>query len=535
MVINIIWVFNVQQQQAVNELREKGLVLTQQLNSTWEFLSINQHRINYTSDGNFEFKGLNCSTAGMSIGVIFSEKSGYRVRYVNTTPRNPLNKADAFEEKVLQKFVNDPTISVYWEVVSEDGIRLFRYITPMRIDETCLECHGGPAGELDISGYPKEGMQEGDLAGAISIIMPTASYDKAIIHNIFLQCVIFLLLIVFCITAIYFFVTKRVISPLGHLETVVKQVEKGDLNIRLNNLDAPEEIENLARHFDSMAKQLKELYNSLEDKVEERTLALEKANEQLKIKQAQLEKMNELLKEDSQYKSDFLAMVSHELRTPLTAIIAFTDILLAQDKFKDTSEAKIITEIRQNSEILLGMINNILDLARLEVGKNPLIMEMVDLVDVINNVENVITPLARHNQIHLVARADPNLPLIQGDYEKIRRIVENLAGNAIKFTPKGGHVNISTTLAEDGRHVLIKVQDDGIGIAPEYLPYIFEKFVQVDSSSSRRYKGSGLGLALAKELTELHGGVITVESELNKGSTFTVILPIGKTKGEEVQ
>ena len=90
-------------------------------------------------------------------------------------------------------------------------------------------------------------------------------------------------------------------------------------------------------------------------------------------------------------------------------------------------------------------------------------------------------------------------------------------------------------MAEDGRHVLIKVQDDGIGIAPEYLPYIFEKFVQVDSSSSRRYKGSGLGLALAKELTELHGGVITVESELNKGSTFTVILPIGKTKGEEVQ
>lgn len=172
MSINILLVFQIQQNQAVNELKEKGLVLTQQLDSTWEFLSINQHRINTSAIGDFDFKGLNCSTAGMSIGVIFAEKNGYKIRYVNTNPRNSLNEPDPFEKEVLEELSNDTAIDSYWELVKEEGQRYFRYVTPMRIDETCLECHGEPAGEIDISGYAKEGMKIGDLAGAISITMP---------------------------------------------------------------------------------------------------------------------------------------------------------------------------------------------------------------------------------------------------------------------------------------------------------------------------------------------------------------------------
>lgn len=529
--INILWVFHTQQQQAVNELKEKGEVLTQQIESTWEFLTINQNRINYSASGDFDFKGLNCSTAGMSINVIFFEKNGYKIRFVNTNPRNPLNKPDSFEQKVLREFASDTNISSYWELVKEEDERFFRYVTPMRIDDSCLECHGEPVGETDISGYPKEGKKLGDLAGGISITMPTTMYDQAIVFNMIWQCMIFTILIICCVAAIYFFVTKLVTKPLGHLETAVKQVGEGNLNVELKNFSAPEEIEELAGHFDSMARQLKELYSGLEDQVEQRTLELKKANEQLQIKQVQLENVNLLLKEDSQYKSDFLAMVSHELRTPLTAIIAFSEILLQKKQFKEESEAQILYEIKENSEVLLRMINNILDLASVETGKNSLMLETLDLVDVINNVESVIRPLALRSNINLVARVQRDVPLIQGDYEKVRRIIENLAGNAIKFTHEGGNVNILASLAEDQQNVLIKVQDDGIGISRVNQDQIFEKFVQVDSSSSRHYSGNGLGLALAKELTELHGGTISVESELYEGSTFTVLLPIGKAKG----
>lgn len=532
MILNIFFVFNIQEKQAINELREKGLVLTQQLDSTWEFLSINQYRINHTSRGEFEFKGLNCSTAGMSIGVIFAEKNGYKIRYVNTNPRNSLNEPDPFEEEVLKKFDEDRTLDSYWDLEKKDGQRYFRYVTPMRIDETCLECHGEPAGEIDISGHPKEGLKIDDLAGAISITMPTHIQDQAIVFNMFWQCATFTILIIGCVFAIYYFVNKRVTKPIEHLENAVKQVGEGDLDVDLQDFKAAEEIEDLAAHFDSMAKQLKELYLDLENKVEQRTLELGKANEQLQIKQAQLEKVNALLKEDSQYKSDFLAMVSHELRTPLTAIIIFSEILLKKNKFEDSSEEQILYEIKENSEVLLHMINNILDLARIETGKNSLTIETVDLVDVINNVESVVRPLALRNEINLTARVERGVPLIQGDYEKVRRIIENLAGNAIKFTPAGGNVSIRASLSERQGYVEISVQDDGIGISKENQAHIFEKFVQVDSSSSRQYNGSGIGLALAKELTELHGGVIAVESDLNKGSTFTVLLPIENKRGK---
>jgi len=532
MIINIFFVFHIQEKQAISELREKGLVLTQQLVSTWEFLSINQHRINTTSDGEFEFKGLNCSTAGMSIGVIFAEKNGYKIRYVNTNPRNSLNEPDLFEAEVLEKFRGDEALTSYWELTKDEGRRYFRYITPMRIDESCLECHGEPVGELDISGYPKEGMKIGDLAGAISITMPTNIQDQAIVFNMFWQCITFTLLIIVCVLAIYYFVNRRVTNPIEHLEQAVKQVGKGNLDINLEYFNAAEELEDLAYHFDSMAKQLKELYSDLEHKVEERTIELEKANEQLQIKQAQLEKVNALLKEDSQYKTDFLAMVSHELRTPLTAIIVFSEILLKKKNFVDSEEEQILGEIKENSEVLLYMINNILDLARIETGKKLLKIETLDLVDVINNVESVVRPLAHRNDINLTTGVDRGVRLIQGDYEKVRRIIENLAGNAIKFTPAGGNVSIRAALAEEPGYIKIMVQDDGIGISQENQAHIFEKFVQVDSSSSRRFNGSGLGLALAKEFTELHGGTITVESELNQGSTFVVYLPIGKEKGD---
>lgn len=526
LMINIVWAFVTQRQQAINEMKENGHVLTQQLHSTWEFMSINQDRINYSSDGKFDFKGLNCSTVGRSVGVIFAEKSGYVIRYVKENPRNPANQPDEFERMSLGKFDRDNAVTADWAIVKHNDERLFRYITPLRIDQTCLECHGDPAGEKDISGYPKEGMKLGSLAGAISIIMPADIYLKAIAFNMLWQCAFVLLLMIACVIAIYFLITKLITRPLGELETVIKQVEDGDLNIKLKDLKAPGEIKELANHFNDMARQLKNLYSDLENRVEQRTLELGKANEELKEKQIQLEKVNVRLEEDSQHKSDFLAIMSHELRTPLTAIIAFTEILETGGQLQNDNELNIINEIKLNSQILLGMINNTLEMARLETGKNELLIETVDMVDVINNVESIIRPLVHCKQINLTTNVDREVPLIQGDYEKIRRMVENLAGNAVKFTPDGGNIAIYVTTAADGQYVLVRVTDDGIGIDKAEQPYIFDKFYQVNTSLARKYSGSGLGLALAKQVADLHGGTITVESEPNKGSTFTISMPI---------
>ncbi len=529
LVIYMSWTYYTQRQQSINEMREKAQVLTKQIDATWEFMVINQDKINYNSDGYFEFKGLSCSMAGMSIGAIFSEKSDYKTRYIRETPRNPINEPDDFEMAQLAKFDEDSSLTEAWEIVEYDGERMFRYVTPMYIEQSCLECHGGPEGELDVAGYPKEGLQVGDRYGAISIMMPTKLYDQALARSMLWACLFFLFLLVVGVISIYYFVTNLVTKPLGKLERAVQQVEKGDLNVNLNGLDAHGEIRDLADHFDNMAKQLKDLYGKLESKVEQRTLELARANEDLRNKQIQLEAANQRLKAESQYKSDFLAIVSHELRTPLTSIIAFTEILLTENNTKD-NEYYILGEIKSNSQVLLNMINNILDMARLETGKNDLLLETVDLVDVINNVEAVIRPLAHNKNINFTTNVERDVPLIIADYEKIRRIVENLAGNAIKFTKQNGNVEILVSLDNQKENILIKVKDDGIGICKEDQPYIFDKFVQVDTSSSRRYNGSGLGLALAWELTKLHGGTIVVDSELNKGSTFIVSIPIDEAK-----
>ena len=182
-------------------------------------------------------------------------------------------------------------------------------------------------------------------------------------------------------------------------------------------------------------------------------------------------------------------------------------------------------EIRKNSENLLRLINNILDLAKIEAGRNEIKIDTVDLTDVIGSVEGVILPLAKQKGIIFHTCFLPDVPLIKADPEKIRRVVENLASNAVKFTDKGGKIIISVAYEKNDKEVIITISDTGIGIREDEQKIIFERFTQSDSSNSRKYSGTGLGLALAKELVEMHGGWITVESRIDRGSVFKVGIP----------
>jgi len=525
--IKFFWDYKEQQMQAMNEMREKAQVITKQQIATWEFMSINQDRINYDKDGEFNFKHMNCSTVAMGIGVIFSELTQYTMKPTNIEYRNALNQPDEYELKVLEQFKANPQLEENWSIDTVEGEKVFRYMSPLKIDDSCLSCHGETKGEMDVSGYPKEGYKEGDFGGALSLIMPMDLFLENTRVTFLNNALFFFLLIVVCIISIYFLVTRLVTSSLSELEKAVGKVGSGKLDVDLTDLKAEGEIKQLAIHFQQMTGQLKDLYNNLEIKVEQRTIELEKANDILKQHQQELEEKNLRLKESNSYKSEFLAIMSHELRTPLTSVIAFTELLLSEiPMHEDTeTEREHLEEIRTNSHILLRLINNILDLAKIEAGKTEIRMEMMEMADVIALVEGVILPLAKNKGITLSISISPEVPLIKADPEKIRSLMENLAGNAVKFTQKGGQIWLAVNYDTSTDEVIISVSDTGIGIRKEDLKYIFEKFTQSDSSTSRKYGGTGLGLALAKEIVELHAGWITVESEQNIGSTFTVGIP----------
>ena len=224
-------------------------------------------------------------------------------------------------------------------------------------------------------------------------------------------------------------------------------------------------------------------------------------------------------------KSQFLASMSHELRTPLNAILGFSELLSddATDKFDKATRGRFLDQIHGSGQHLLQLINDILDLSKVEAGQMELHFEPVELGGLIEEVRATIEPLARSKAIRLSTESAGELNLI-ADAAKVKQMLLNLVSNAIKFTPSGGRIDIRTRRLDSW--VEIAVSDSGIGIAKEDLGRLFTEFQQLDAGPARQQEGTGLGLALTRRFAELHGGQVLVESELGKGSTFTVRLPL---------
>jgi signal transduction histidine kinase len=227
----------------------------------------------------------------------------------------------------------------------------------------------------------------------------------------------------------------------------------------------------------------------------------------------------------SQHKSEFLANMSHELRTPLNAVIGFSEVLL-QRMFGELNEKQdeYLNDIYASGQHLLSLINDILDLSKIEAGRMELAPAPFHLPSALENAVTLVKERAARHGIALELDIDPRLGEVVGDERKIKQILLNLLSNAVKFTPEGGRISLKARRT-DGT-VEIAVTDTGIGIAPEDQAAIFEEFRQVGSDETRKQEGTGLGLTLAKKFVELHGGRIWVESELGRGSTFTFALPI---------
>jgi PAS domain S-box-containing protein len=239
-----------------------------------------------------------------------------------------------------------------------------------------------------------------------------------------------------------------------------------------------------------------------------------------------LEESNRQLARATQTKSEFLATMSHELRTPLNSIIGFSELLLDDpgDGPAPSARQRFVSNILQSGRHLLGLVNDILDLTKVEAGRMELRPATFELAASLRAVEAAIRPLAEKKGLTLVTRVSPKISNIYADEGKFKQVLYNLLSNAVKFTPEGGQVQTTARLA----HGLIRVtvSDTGIGIAGEDQERIFEAFQQLDSSSARRHEGTGLGLALAQRLVELQGGRIWVESEPGKGSSFGFTVPL---------
>jgi len=238
----------------------------------------------------------------------------------------------------------------------------------------------------------------------------------------------------------------------------------------------------------------------------------------------ELQKTTEQLKEMDRLKSQFLANMSHELRTPLNSIIGFSRVILKGIDGPITEQQRDdLTSIYNNGQHLLAMLNDILDISKIEAGKMELILEPVDVQQIISGVMSTAAALVRDKPIEFKQEAVSNLPTIRADSTRVRQVILNLLSNAAKFTKEG---QITLRAWADEEQVTISVKDTGIGILPEYQITIFEEFRQVDASTTRRTGGTGLGLAISRHFVEMHGGRIWVESEPDVGSTFTLTLPI---------
>ena len=225
-------------------------------------------------------------------------------------------------------------------------------------------------------------------------------------------------------------------------------------------------------------------------------------------------------------KSAFLANMSHELRNPLNAIIGFCRIVLrrAQPQL-DEKQYGNVKKILTSAEHLLSLINNILDLAKVESGHIEIRRLHFDPLSVINECLSVMEPLVKEKELDLIKQIDPSLPTLYSDEEKLKQILLNLLSNAAKFT-KQGWINIRASSKND--EIVISVTDTGIGVAADELDTIFDEFTQIDSGSTKEYGGTGLGLAISRHLVRLLGGDISVQSKVNEGSTFTLTMPIQK-------
>jgi signal transduction histidine kinase len=367
-----------------------------------------------------------------------------------------------------------------------------------------------------------------EVIGRVEAGFTTGTMRDTIYKITFRVVMVTLVFIAVGIIVSYFFSTS-ITRPIGKLVTATKQVARGDLDYRIE-IQPGDEIGELADSFNRMTGNLKlnldklaDLTDGLERKVKERTLELEQANKKLK-------ESNIRITEADRMKSQFVARMSHELRTPLNAILGFSGIMLEGIEGELTDNVKQdLGIINSSGKHLLALINNMLDLAKIEAGKMELHREKVDIGKIIDEALEGVTALVGNRKIE-IQKEIGEIPRVWADQTKILQVMLNLLSNSVKFTEKG---TITVRAACRNGDLLVSVSDTGIGIREESKRKVFEEFNRLQGSSPGTTGGAGLGLVITKKLVEMHGGRVEMASTFGRGSTFSFTLPVGEKGGPE--
>jgi signal transduction histidine kinase len=312
---------------------------------------------------------------------------------------------------------------------------------------------------------------------------------------------------------VFFFITDRfILRPVRVLQETAEKVSRGDLNIR-SDISTGDEFQQLSETLNTMLTNLK----AGEDQ-------LRSINKALDLKVGELAATNVALDESNRLKSEFLANVSHELRTPLNSILGFAE-LLRESAAGDGKTVRYVQNILSSGKNLLELINDLLDLAKIEAGRMEIRSEPLSLNDLFEGLTSILKPICEAKNVLIEETVAADVPVMKTDPAKLQQVLYNLLANAIKFSPAGGQIELIAA-RENDVHVKISVIDHGPGIADEKQTMIFEKFRQLDGGVTRQHSGTGLGLAISRELTGLIGGRIGVQSQLGQGATFWIVVPV---------
>lgn len=383
----------------------------------------------------------------------------------------------------------------------------YRYYAAVRAKDSCLDCHQ----QLN----PK--LQAGDLMGMVKVALPLTRTKDQLAENNAILLAMAIVTSFFAMLAAYAIVRYVIVKPVLHLRTVSEEIAEGNFNSRAE-IHTGDELEELSHAFNRMLRHLV----SVQEELELKNKTLDENNDELAQSNWQLYEMNRV-------KNEFLATMSHELRTPLNSILGFSDLLTTASNLNEKQQ-KFARNITSSGKRLLDLINDILDLAKIESGEMCARPLDLNLIPVIEELCQSVQSLATQKNIALDWDCDPSLTGLWQDHGKLQQVVINLLSNAIKFTPHGGRVKVVAE-AVNAEQFQIKVEDTGIGIPLADQERIFEKFrqgssfLESDGPLTREYEGTGLGLSIVKELCRLLGGEISLESEYGKGSIFTVVLP----------
>lgn len=438
------------------------------------------------------------------------------IRVVQVDQMESSGVSDPFVEAAGRAFFANPTQTEVFEAVKSSQGMVYRYALALRetqwraIQDRQFVDFAARASDVAL----------GDPLRAVLVIERTSQFAaNQIASNRWYLVVSGIVAVVLAVLVFWWILTQLIFSPVRRLRDSMERVRRGDLTVR-SNLRTGDELEELSRAFDQMLDEL--------DRVQKSLRAM---NESLDLKVVQLSEANVGLFESNRLKSDFVASVSHELRTPLNSIIGFAELLeemARRDADADPKRQRYAANILTSARMLLEMINELLDMAKIQAGRMSASVVTSSIADLLEGLQAIMKPQAMAKLIELESQVEPDVPSVETDPGKLQQILYNFLSNAIKFSPPGSTIRIEAmcTTLESRPAVRIAVVDQGPGIPFDLQETVFEKFRQIDASHTRSHGGTGLGLAICRELAQILGCTVGLISEPGRGATFFVTVPL---------